>query len=115
MKTNKIFFFFCLMMVCTYSEYYSQTWQWAKRTGSNGDNAPFSTGNQDEKITDLKVDEAGNIFAVGLFFANPIFNNSGAFGQTTPPGFGQADAYLIKYSSCGKTLWWRRNGQHQLG
>jgi hypothetical protein len=86
----------------------AQSWQWAKRAGSFGDNVPFTTG--EEQITDIKVDKVGNVYATGYFYANPSFNNGEIFGPTTPNGFGLSDAYLIKYSACGKTLWTRRMG-----
>ena len=86
----------------------SQSWQWAKRAGSTGDNIPFTS--QEEQITDVKVDKVGNIYATGYFYANPSFSNGELFGPTTPNGFGLNDAYLIKYSACGKTLWTRRMG-----
>lgn len=86
----------------------SPSWQWAKRTGSSGDNINTISGN--ESINDIKVDKNGNVYAVGNFFANPAFHNAQLFGQTTPIPFAKDDAYLIKYNSCGQLLWWRRMG-----
>ncbi len=81
---------------------YSQSWQWTKRCGST------SGGN--ESFNDIKLDKNGNIYAVGNFFANTVFHNAQLFGAATPYQFAQDDAYLIKYSSCGELLWWRRMG-----
>ncbi len=86
----------------------SPTWQWAKRCGTWGDNIPSVSGK--ESFNDVKVDKNGNVYAVGNFFANPVFQNAQLFGQTTPLPFAKDDAYLIKYNSCGSLLWWRRMG-----
>lgn len=60
----------------------SPTWQWAKRCGTWGDNIPSVSGK--ESFNDVKVDKNGNVYAVGNFFANPVFQNAQLFGQTTP-------------------------------
>ncbi|MCU0359617.1 MAG: T9SS type A sorting domain-containing protein [Bacteroidia bacterium] len=86
----------------------SPTWQWAKRCGSTGDNIPSISGN--ESFNDIKIDKNGNIYAVGNFYANTVFHNAQLFGAATPFQFAKDDAYLIKYSSCGQLLWWRRMG-----
>jgi len=86
----------------------AQSWKWAKRAGTTGDNLPFTS--VEEQVTDVKVDKAGNIYATAYCYANPSFQNGQIFGETTPNGFGLQDAYLIKYSACGKTLWSRRMG-----
>ena len=105
MKTYSIVLFL-FSFVCLHSQ--SPTWEWAKRTGSTGDNFGSNSGN--EAINDTKVDKQGNIYAVGNFFANTAFQNAQLFGQTTPLPFAKDDAYLIKYNSCGQLLWWRRMG-----
>ncbi|MBX3164814.1 MAG: T9SS type A sorting domain-containing protein [Bacteroidetes bacterium] len=111
MRTNITFLLFALFTAYSYAQ--QPSWQWAKQAGSAGDNDghPFNpTGN--EKIADIKTDSLGNVYAVGYLYTNPVFQNA-ALTSTTPPntgGYGRLDAYLIKYSSCGKTLWWRRMG-----
>lgn len=84
------------------------TWQWAKRCGSTSDNIPSISG--DETFNDIKIDKNGNIYAVGNFFGSTVFHNAQLFGAATPFQFAKDDAYLIKYSSCGQLLWWRRMG-----
>src|SRR5690606_32328965 len=69
----------------------------------------FSTGDQNERFNDIKVDAAGNVYAVGEFFQNSAFDNQST-GFPTTGGYGVRDAYLFKFSKCGKTLWWRRMG-----
>ena len=99
-----VFLFFCATAI----QSQSPTWQWAKRCGTWGDNIPSVSGK--ESFNDVKVDKNGNVYAVGNFFANPVFQNAQLFGQTTPLPFAKDDAYLIKYNSCGSLLWWRRMG-----
>ena len=89
---------------------HAQNWQWAKRAGSHGDNVPFSIFNR-EGWRDMVLDGQGNIYAVGFFFSPATFNNSQVFGPQPPfLQFGKQDAFLVKYNSCGNTLWWRRMG-----
>lgn len=108
MKT-KIFALSLLIFSALVLNSQTPSWQWAKQVGSIGDNNG-STGN--EVMTDVKTDNQGNVYAVGYFYSNPIFNNAATsltvFSNTG--GYGALDAYLIKYNSCGKTLWWRRMG-----
>ncbi|MBX3164066.1 MAG: hypothetical protein KF900_06255 [Bacteroidetes bacterium] len=85
------------------------SWQWAKRVGSFNDNPPFGTGDQNERFNDIKTDTLGNVYAVGEFFQNSAFDNQTTSFPTTG-GYGNRDAYLFKFSKCGKTLWWRRMG-----
>jgi hypothetical protein len=90
----------------------SPSWQWAKRVGSFNDNPAFSSGDQNERFNDIKVDKVGNVYAVGEFFQNSAFDNQ-TTGFPTTGGYGERDAYLIKFNKCGKTLWWRRMGGTQ--
>ena len=99
---------FALVASISYSQTLSPTWQWSKRIGSSGDNVGTISGN--ESVNDIKVDRNGNVYAVGNFFANTVFQNAQLFGQTTPLSFAKDDAYLLKYNSCGQLLWWRRIG-----
>ncbi|MBX3164699.1 MAG: T9SS type A sorting domain-containing protein [Bacteroidetes bacterium] len=98
---------FLLCSLCSQAQ--SQSWQWAKQVGSQLDNSG-NTGN--EMITDVKADKYGNVYAVGYFYNNPIFNNAATSSTVASAtgGYGFLDAYLIKYNSCGTTLWWRRMG-----
>lgn len=98
---------FCLI-ITTNALAQSPSWQWAKRCGSVNDNIPSISGN--EAFNDIKIDKNGNIYAVGNFFADPVFHNAQLFGAPTPFQFAKDDAYLIKYNSCGVLQWWRRMG-----
>jgi hypothetical protein len=51
------------------------TWQWAKRVGSFNDNYALNTGDQNERFNDVKVDTLSNVYAIGEFFQNAVFNN----------------------------------------
>lgn len=99
---------FALVISISFAQPPSPIWQWAKRTGSSGDN--LNGPNSNEAITDVQVDKHGNIYAVGTFFSNTAFQNAQLFGQTTPLGYGQGEGYLLKYNSCGSLLWYRRIG-----
>ena len=104
MKTPALFI---LLFNFTLAQSQIPTWQWAKRCASTSDNNGI---NGNEAFNDVKVDKAGNIYAVGNFFMNTAFHNAQLFGQPTPLGYGGDDAYLMKYNSCGSLLWYRRMG-----
>ncbi|MBX3164670.1 MAG: T9SS type A sorting domain-containing protein [Bacteroidetes bacterium] len=100
---------FLCVLICAFANAQTPSWQWAKRVGSFNDNPPFGMGDQNEQFNDIKVDSFGNVYAVGAFFQNSAFDNQ-TTGFPTTGGYGARDAYLIKFNSCGKTLWWRRMG-----
>ena len=106
--SNKIL---CVLFVLAtmYSQAQGPSWKWAKRAGSFSD-FPISSSLGTERITDVKTDAVGNVYASAIMYADPAFQNGQIFGDPTPAGFGLSDAYLIKYSACGKTLWVRRMG-----
>ena len=85
---------------------HSQSWQWAKRVGSPGDNS----NSDDESFSEIKLDKAGNVYATGTFYSSTYFQNAQLFGLPTPLGYGQGEAYLMKFSPCGRLLWYRRMG-----
>lgn len=88
------------------SSLFSQSWQWAKRVGSPGDNS----NSDDEAFSEIKLDKAGNVYATGTFYSSTYFQNAQLFGLPTPLGYGQGEAYLMKFSPCGRLLWYRRMG-----
>lgn len=63
----------------------AQSWQWAKRVGSNADNATSQNGQYNEYITDVKVDKVGNVYATGWFFSGMVFNNASSLPVIAPP------------------------------
>ncbi|MBX3163946.1 MAG: T9SS type A sorting domain-containing protein [Bacteroidetes bacterium] len=110
MKTSITFLLF-LLLAFFVAQSQTQNWQWAKRVGTVNDNNtsdPFNV-THNEKIADIKADKQGNVYAVGYFYPNPTFVNV-TNGLPATGGYGNLDAYLIKYNSCGNVLWWRRMG-----
>ncbi|MBX3164339.1 MAG: T9SS type A sorting domain-containing protein [Bacteroidetes bacterium] len=109
MKTSITFLLFLLLAFFA-AQSQTQTWQWAKRVGTVNDNNgnPFNP-TYNEAISDVKADKYGNSYAVGYFYSDPTFVNV-TNGLPATGGYGGLDGYLIKYNSCGSTVWWRRVG-----
>jgi Secretion system C-terminal sorting domain/Beta-propeller repeat len=68
------------------------TWQWAKGSGSTGDEAAVSS----------VIDASGNLYVVGWYTSANI-----TFGSITltNPGVATADVFLVKYDASGNALW----------
>lgn len=67
---------------------------WAKKAGGSG----FDVGQG------IATDASGNSFVAGQY------TNSGSFGTTLLPSFGDADAFIAKLDNTGNFLWARHAG-----
>jgi len=109
MRTKKFICVLSLLGLVNYAQ--QQSWQWAKQSGSLFDNS----NSNNEAIRDVKTDKQGNAYAVGYFYNLPIFQNAektsaNAMNASSYLGVKETDAYLIKYNSCGSTLWRKKIG-----
>ena len=67
---------------------------WVRNLGSLGN----------DLISDVKVDEAGDIFITGEF------SGSTEFGDSTHTAIGGIDCFVAKLSASGQEIWWKQGG-----
>ena len=90
--------FFCILIivilvsVCT--SVYSQTFDWARKAGTN----IIATG------ASIATDDHSNSYVTGSFFGKA------EFGEDIELNAAVRDIYLVKYDSHGKALWARKAG-----
>ncbi|MCF8431451.1 MAG: hypothetical protein K9G34_05850, partial [Melioribacteraceae bacterium] len=98
MKKNYIRVFILLFSFITITTF-AQNFQWVS---TSSENTGMYNANNIGKC--INSDALGNVYVIGTF------NDSIFFGDYSVKSFGQATAFIVKYSPAGEALWADRFG-----
>ena len=101
MKPNTFLSFLGLMLLSTSAFSQQKSWQWGHQVAGE-----WTNSNQEkETVHDMAVDNAGNIYAIGMVNTEPGFRMSGYSGPVKYYG----DFDVIVYSlDCNGNLRWHK-------
>jgi gliding motility-associated-like protein len=97
MRTTPLVPLLALVALCATGRLTAQPY-WVRHVGSLGN----------DHISDVKVDQAGDVYVTGEF------SGDADFADSTYTALGGIDCFVAKLSAAGEVLWWKQGGGYGI-